>query len=332
MWEEVLGHEENKRFLARYLQAQARPHALLFTGGEGLGKKQLALAFAKTLLCLNQKGNDGCESCRLLNFKAGNLSHPDFILIQRYEDKTEILIEQIRELISQAAFAPVLSQYKVCIIEDADRMNISAANSFLKLLEEPPAGWVIILLATREEGLLPTILSRVVTLRFHPVQLEQVEQHLLSLNLNQEQSRVLARLSEGSIGLARSLQERDVWSYRKTAWELLQALPLATPVNYIGECKWVEKYTRQEAVLFIKLLQLLMRDMLLLKSRLQLNLYNCDRQQDLQDLAQKWSLQGLKEALGVINESYKALQSNAGVKLVLEACVMKIDIIRKERR
>ena len=332
MWDSVLGHEQNKDFLVKFLQAQARPHALLFTGGEGLGKKQLALAFAKTLLCLNQRGDDGCESCRLLNFQDGNLSHPDFILLQRYEDKTEIIIDQIRDLIGQAAFAPVLSRYKVCIVEDADRMNVSAANSFLKLLEEPPAGWVIILLATKEDALLPTVLSRVVTLRFHPVPLSEVEQHLLGQGVQPEQSRVLARLSEGSIGLARSLQELDVWSYRQTARELLQALPLSAPLNFIGECKWVEKYTRQEAILFIKLLQLLLRDMLLLRSRLQCNLYNCDWQQDLADLAQKWSLQGIKEALAALNESHRALQSNAGVKLVLEACAMKIDMIRKERR
>ena len=332
MWDSVLGHEQNKEFLAKFLRAQARPHALLFTGGEGLGKKQLALAFAKTLLCFQQRGDDGCESCRLLNFQDGNYSHPDFILVQRYEDKTEILIEQIRNLISQAAFAPVLSPYKVCIIEDADRMNINAANSFLKLLEEPPEGWVLILLATKEEALLPTILSRVVTLRFHPVPLPQVEQHLLSLGLKPEESRVLARLSEGSIGLARRLQEQDVWSYRQAAWELLQDLPLQTPLNYLGECKWLEKYTRPEALLFIKLCQLLLRDMLFLSSMVQLPLYNCDRQQELADLAQKWSLQCIKSALSVVNEAYRALQSNAGVKLVLEACVLKIDMIRKERR
>ena len=332
MWDSVLGHEQNKDFLHKYLQAPARPHALLFAGGEGLGKKQLALAFAKTLLCLHQQGEDGCESCRLLNFQDGNLSHPDFILLQRLEDKTEILIDQIRDLISQAAFAPVLSKYKVCIVEDADRMNVNAANSFLKLLEEPPAGWVIILLATKEEALLPTILSRVVTLRFHAVALPQVEQHLRSQGITAEQSQVLARLSEGSIGLARHLQEADVWSYRKTAWELLEALPLKAPLNFIGESKWVEKYTRTEALLFVKILQLLLRDLLFLRSGLELNLYNCDWQQPLQDLARSWSIRSLKEGMQAVEEAYRALQSNAGVKLVLEACVMKIDMIRKERR
>ena len=62
MWDSVLGHEQNKEFLKNFLEAQARPHALLFCGAEGMGKKKLALEFAKSLLCLNGKGKDGCEA------------------------------------------------------------------------------------------------------------------------------------------------------------------------------------------------------------------------------------------------------------------------------
>ena len=62
MWDNILGHAKQKEFLQRYLQAQERPHALLFVGAEGLGKKQLALAFAKALLCANHTGSDHCEA------------------------------------------------------------------------------------------------------------------------------------------------------------------------------------------------------------------------------------------------------------------------------
>ena len=120
MWDSVLGHEQNKEFLQNFLQREARPHALLFCGAEGLGKKKLALEFAKTFLCLNGKGDDGCEACRLLNFADGNVSHPDFILVERLPEKRDLSIEQMRELAKQAAFAPVLSKNKICIVEDAD--------------------------------------------------------------------------------------------------------------------------------------------------------------------------------------------------------------------
>ena len=128
MWEHIIGHTEQKKFLQNYLQAKERPHALLFSGAAGLGKRTLALEFAKALLCLQHNGTDGCEACRLMNLQDGNLSHPDFVLVQHeWDDKKDrlrdtIIIDQIRELTAKTALAPVMSPTRVCIVEDADTM------------------------------------------------------------------------------------------------------------------------------------------------------------------------------------------------------------------
>lgn len=138
MWDDILGHEQNKEFLARLLQPGNRPHALLFYGPEGIGKKQLALRFAKTFLC--QKPDEHpcgrCESCRLINLAEHSFAHPDFILVEQEAPGKDLKIEQIKEMSRQAAFAPALSSHKVCVIDAADRMTVEAANSLLKLLEE----------------------------------------------------------------------------------------------------------------------------------------------------------------------------------------------------
>ena len=330
MWDSVLGHEQNKEFLQNFLQREARPHALLFCGAEGLGKKKLALEFAKTFLCLNGKGDDGCEACRLLNFADGNVSHPDFILVERLPEKRDLSIEQMRELAKQAAFAPVLSQNKICIVEDADRLTEAAANSFLKLLEEPPAGWLIILLASSEDKLLTTILSRVVKLRFNPLAVADVKKLLLERGVAEDASEVLARISEGSVGTALNLNEQNALEYRQTALSFLEALPLEFPMNYVTDRAWVVKYERAEAMLFVKLLQLLLRDMLFIKTGVTVNLYNCDVQENLTALSGGWQPQGLKKALAATNDAYKALASSVGVKLVMENLAMKIDNFRKE--
>ena len=330
MWDSVLGHEQNKEFLQNFLQREARPHALLFCGAEGLGKKKLALEFAKTFLCLNGKGDDGCEACRLLNFADGNVSHPDFILVERLPEKRDLSIEQMRELAKQAAFAPVLSKNKICIVEDADRLTEAAANSFLKLLEEPPAGWLIILLASSEDKLLTTILSRVVKLRFNPLAVADVKKLLLERGVAESESEVLARISEGSVGTALNLNEQNALEYRQTALSFLEALPLEFPMNYIIDRAWVVKYERAEAMLFVKLLQLLLRDMLFIKTGVTVNLYNCDVQENLTALSGGWQPQGLKKALAATNDAYKALASSVGVKLVMENLAMKIDNFRKE--
>ena len=330
MWDSVLGHEQNKEFLQNFLQREARPHALLFCGAEGLGKKKLALEFAKTFLCLNGKGDDGCEACRLLNFADGNVSHPDFILVERLPEKRDLSIEQMRDLAKQAAFAPVLSKNKICIVEDADRLTEAAANSFLKLLEEPPAGWLIILLASSEDKLLTTILSRVVKLRFNPLAVADVKKLLLARGVAENESEVLARISEGSVGTALNLNEQNALEYRQTALSFLETLPLEFPMNYVTDRTWVVKYERAEAMLFVKLLQLLLRDMLFIKTGVTVNLYNCDVQENLTALCSGWQPQGLKKALAATNDAYKALASSVGVKLVMENLAMKIDNFRKE--
>lgn len=336
MWDNILGHERQKSFLQNYLQADERPHALLFTGAEGLGKKQLALEFAKALLCFSHTGTDGCEACRLLNLADGNLSHPDFLLVQRELNPDtgrlkDIGIEQIKELIGKAAFAPVLSPAKVCLLEDADRMSAAAANSFLKLLEEPPAGWVIILLASAEEKLLTTILSRVVCLRFQPVPAAQVQKFLCRRGVTPAEAEVLARISEGSVGLALSLQQQKALELRRQAWAFAEALPLAMPLNYLAGRVWQQKnFERPQALLFVKLLQLLLRDLLMCKLHLAADLYNCDLREQLLSQSASWSASGLKLALAGIQEAYAALESSTGVRMVLEALALKIDQAYKE--
>lgn len=336
MWDNILGHAKQKEFLQRYLQAQERPHALLFVGAEGLGKKQLALAFAKALLCANHTGSDHCEACRLMNLEDGNLSHPDFLLVQREQDEKtgrykDISKDQVAELISKSAFAPVMSETKVCIIEDVDRMSLVAANSFLKLLEEPPVGWVMVLLATDENKLLSTIVSRVVCLRFQPVPVGMVAKLVEMRGVEPQRAEVLARISEGSVGVALGLAEQNAWELRQQAVAFLEALPLNMPLNYLAGRSWQQKnFERPEALVLAKMLQLLVRDIMMCKLHLDDKLYNCDLEAELNQMASQWQLGGLKKALQNIQEAYAALENSVGVRLVLEAMALKIDQAYKE--
>ncbi|MDY4920425.1 MAG: hypothetical protein SO119_05050 [Phascolarctobacterium sp.] len=336
MWDNILGHQKEKEFLARYLEAQERPHALLFVGPSGLGKKKLALEFAKALLCEHHNAQDHCEACRLMNLEDGNLSHPDFLFIKREPDEKtgrlkDISKEQILDLISKTGFAPVMSETKVCVIEDVDRMGNIAPHTFLKVLEEPPVGWVMVLIATDESKLLSTILSRVVCLRFQPVPLEDVEMMLRQNGVPQEKAAVLARISEGSIGKALALADEDIFDMRKQAKAFLEALPLNTPFNYLSGRIWQQKgFERPQALLFTKLLQLLLRDILMQKLHLHDKIYNCDLPSELAVLARGWKIIGLKLALASVQEAFAALENNVGIRVALESMALKIDEIYKE--
>ncbi len=165
-----LGHENLYRQLEQRKTSARLPHALLFTGPEGVGKRIVALHLAKSLLCHRTEGFCGtCPTCTLGNFQ----DHPDFSLIE--PDNGRIKIETMREIKRSLAFPPLLGARRVVLINDAHCMNAAAANALLKTLEEPP-GETYFILITHALGWLPrTIVSRCQKIRFSPLSRDLLE-------------------------------------------------------------------------------------------------------------------------------------------------------------
>jgi DNA polymerase-3 subunit delta' len=331
MWDEVLGHQQNKEFLQKLLKPGSRPHALLFYGMGGIGKKMLALHFAKTFLCksTSKKPCGICESCRLIDIENNSFAHPDFYLLTAEEAGKDIKIEQVKEMAKQAAFAPVLSEHKVCIIDDAGQMTAEAANSLLKLLEEPPPGWLFILITQQAERLLPTVLSRVVRLRFDAQDSSAVRQILKAKGITQN-TQVLAALAGGSPGRALSYNQADIFAIRREALDLLKKLPLQNPFGYIAALGWGEKYDRAAALLLTEQFIYLLRDVLLLQSGAGGQVYNTDIMAGLDGITADWPLHTARQGVNAAQEAWQNINKNVSAKNVLEALVLKLDLLRKE--
>ncbi len=331
MWDEVLGHQQNKEFLQKLLKPGSRPHALLFYGMGGIGKKMLALHLAKTFLCKSaaKKPCGICESCRLMDIENNSFAHPDFYLLTAEEAGKDIKIEQVKEMAKQAAFAPVLSEHKVCIIDDAGQMTAEAANSLLKLLEEPPPGWLFILITQQAERLLPTVLSRVVRLRFDAPDSSAVRQILKAKGITQN-TQVLAALAGGSPGRALSYNQSDIFALRREALDLLKKLPLQNPFGYIAALGWGEKYDRAAARLLTEQFIYLLRDVLLLQSGAGGQVYNTDIMAGLDGIAADWPLHTARQGVNAAQEAWQNINKNVSAKNVLEALVLKLDLLRKE--
>lgn len=331
MWDEVLGHQQNKEFLQKLLKPGSRPHALLFYGMGGIGKKMLALHFAKTFLCKSagKKPCGICESCRLMDIENNSFAHPDFYLLTAEEAGKDIKIEQVKEMAKQAAFAPVLSEHKVCIIDDAGQMTAEAANSLLKLLEEPPPGWLFILITQQAERFLPTVLSRVVRLRFDAPDSSAVQQILKAKGITQN-TQVLAALAGGSPGRALSYNQADIFAIRREALDLLKKLPLQNPFGYIAALGWGEKYDRAAALLLTEQFIYLLRDVLLLQSGAGGQIYNTDIMAGLDGIAAEWPLHTARQGVNTAQEAWQNINKNVSAKNVLEALVLKLDLLRKE--
>lgn len=142
------------------------PHALLLHGPEGIGKEDFAHLAANSLLC-EQTSESGqacgeCKSCQLL----ASDNHPDFVSLQPEETGKAIKVDQIRELIQLMTLSPHFSGYRTVLISPAEQMNMAAANSLLKTLEEPQENTVIILVTSQLSRLPATIRSRCQMLRF----------------------------------------------------------------------------------------------------------------------------------------------------------------------
>ncbi|HKT32675.1 MAG TPA: DNA polymerase III subunit delta' [Gammaproteobacteria bacterium] len=142
-----------------WLQSGRLPHALMLTGVEGSGKQLFAGAFAARALCRspeNDRACGHCPSCR--QFAAGG--HPDYHYLTRAEEKSAILVDQIRELCATLALTSLHGGRKLAVLSPADAMNSNAANSLLKTLEEPAPGTLLILVTAQPARLPATIRSR----------------------------------------------------------------------------------------------------------------------------------------------------------------------------
>lgn len=166
IWDELLGQPEAIEQLNQVLAAKAQGlhHAWLFTGPAGSGRSNLAQAFAAAIQC-PQSGCGECQQCRLV--MAG--AHPDVTTLAT--EKVIIGIDEVRDLVTASQLGSSIGDYRILIIEDADRMSERTSNVLLKALEEPPVNTIWMLCAPSSAGLLPTIRSRVrnVTLRLPSV-------------------------------------------------------------------------------------------------------------------------------------------------------------------
>ena len=155
VWDELLGQPEAIEQLSRVVTGKddGFQHSWLFTGPAGSGRSTIAKAFAASLQC-EQNGCDSCQQCSLV--LAG--AHPDVRVLAT--DKVIISIDEVRDLVQFASMASSVGDYRVVVIEDADRMSERTSNVLLKALEEPQDKTIWMLCAPSAADLLPTIRSR----------------------------------------------------------------------------------------------------------------------------------------------------------------------------
>jgi DNA polymerase-3 subunit delta' len=191
-------------------QSQEMTHAWLFTGPPGSGRSNAALAFAAALVC-RTGGCNNCTDCKT----ALTGSHADVELIRT--EGLSIKIDEVRELITRASWSPAVGNYRVVVIEDADRLTESAANALLKAIEEPGLRTVWLLCAPSSTDVLPTIRSRTRSLVLRTPSIAAVAALLEKEKFSPAMADFAARVSQGHIGRARHLAKSEEARTRRQA-------------------------------------------------------------------------------------------------------------------
>jgi DNA polymerase-3 subunit delta' len=339
MSEQLIGNTGIKEFLGRMLAAGRLPGALLFAGPEGVGKKQFALELARSILCGDPAIFGGCGECGICK-RIGKFVFPtsekkeDYcrVFISDHADvgqviafKRNILVESIRELEREANFRPYEGKARFFIVDDADKMNLAAANALLKTLEEPPPTTHIFLVTSRYNSLLPTIMSRCQILRFQPIAEAEIEKHLAETKeFSPEDAAIAARISGGSLGRALQMNGEDFRGDRETMLRVVEArtgggvTTLLRTAEEMADARTKDAYEPR-----LDILQSLLRDVLLLKKgSAKEPLMNTDVSERLSRCAEKASAEDLIFFLTEIERLRGNLLVNLNRKIATDALFM----------
>ncbi len=317
------------------LQSGHVAHAYLFVGPSGVGRLTTARAFAQALLCASGD-DDACGRCAACR-KVENGAHPDLRIISpggRTETGAErraVGIDQIRELKRDAAYPPYEARWKVFIVEDAEAMRAEAANGLLKIVEEPPPGIVIILIAESISGVIPTLVSRSQVVRFSFVSASEIAQALTArAGVPAGRARYLAALSAGRVGAALDAAGTGEEPFERRAGVVatLAALMDGDVVAKLGAAEAVARQ-RDEVERWLDVALLWIRDLVVWQETQDpALLVNLDSQPAIAEWAARSSGDRLRRSAAAIEEAKTNLRRNLNPRLVLEALFARMDIGR----
>jgi len=327
MWQ-LIGQDKILSLLDYSIKTNTIAHAYLIIGPRHVGKRTLATNLAQALNCDSSEPPCGqCRSCqRILEGK-----HADVVSIG-LDSRTEIGIDDIRGLQRLASLPPYEGKCKVFIIDGAEYLSTEAANSLLKILEEPPQKLVWLLLSAEEAHLLPTIISRCQRLELKPIPSERVQETLVnSYNVDANKAKLLSQLCHGCYGWALSaLANDDILEQR--AQRMATLFSLLTPTGrslgqrfaYAQELASQFSQNRRAGTETIEIWLDWWRDLMLIKSGCKGGIINVDYEIALEEQARGLSLSEIKGFLANLCLLQERISRNVNPRLSLEWLMLNL--------
>ena len=323
-FKDIVGHEQIIEHLKTAIEMGKVSHAYILNGPDLSGKMMIAEAFARALLCEKQDP-DGCGECRSCR-QSDDRNNPDIIYVKHDKPNT-ISVDDIRtQLNNDIVIKPYSNQYKIYIVDEAEKMNQQAQNALLKTIEEPPAYAVIMLLTTNADSFLQTIRSRCITLNLKSVKNDVIKSYLMTeKKIPDYQADVCAAFAQGVVGKAIKLASSDDFNeLKESALSLIKRLD-DIDLYEMGEAiKQISDYKLQVQDYF-DLITVWYRDVLYMKATNDVNgpIFK-DEVYDIKKQASKHSYHGIETIIEALDKAKLRINANVNFDLVIELLLMTI--------
>lgn len=325
LYSQVAGQEEIKSSLIKSINNNQISHCYIFEGPKGMGKYDLALIFAQSLLCsdFHQEPCNICSNCVKMN----SMNHPDLHIIN--QDEKAIKRENIDELIDLVYKKPYESNKKVFIIKDANDMTTQAANTLLKTLEEPPGDSVVILLTTNINLLLTTITSRCQIIKFRNISKETIKNFLKEhFNTEEEIADLAANYSKGILNKAVNIinLSDNILKEREEIIKLFDKI-INTDSEIIYEVENYFEENKDNIDSIIEIIMLWIRDIIFVENDMENLVIN----KDFINLAKLHgeSMKADSDIIEYLQFTSENIKSNVNYKLAIDNMLLKIQEVFK---
>lgn len=365
MWKNIKGQNRVKKILTSIYKSKRIPHSFIFYGIEGIGKDAAAIEFAKLLNCDNPDEElgacDVCKSCKAtMNFNSTVFKFITALPASKKEDDsgdtiltdadqellsvelkkksndpyykvdipkaTTIKIESIRQIKKEIYYTGERGKKKIYLISNADMMRKEAANSFLKVLEEPPGDSVIILTTSKLNSLLPTIVGRCQKIKFNSISNYDLKEYINAnhTDISTEEINLLINLSNGSLQNLKNIINCDFLNIRNKGIEHLRAIVANKYLSVSRIITDLSKEKDKEIVRqYLYLLQLWFRDLIVKKSHNDARIINKDIEENITNFVSRLNCNEF-EIINILDSFINDIDKNVNLELMLYNLTYKL--------